>query len=152
MQQWIEEFLYRGRPSEGPGSETPPEFHVVIKRSAPNPFDNKLPPISETLGPLTPTQAEVLGWDLTKITESINIESAKECDSNRAEITKLSEDLEARTARVAELERHAEYLSQKLSLATAALENEKIRSEELQARFDEVVAKTSKELVISEAG
>lgn len=30
VQTWIEEFLFRGRPPEGPGADQPSTFHVIV--------------------------------------------------------------------------------------------------------------------------
>lgn len=74
MEEWIEEFLFRGRPPTGPGSDGPPTFHLVIGRQADSPFPGEAKQ-RQLLNPMTPEQADAAGWPLSKIIEGINTDA-----------------------------------------------------------------------------
>lgn len=84
MEEWIEEFLYRGRPPSGPDSEKPVDFQVTIGRQAPSVLDPDGPPERRFIGPLTPTQAAEAGWPLEKIVKGLNKSALASLDEARA--------------------------------------------------------------------
>lgn len=97
MEQWVEEFLFRGRPPSGPGREDPPTWHVVIGQQLPNAFDPNEPPQRRLLGPLTPEQAKTaFGIDLPKAIEEINtaaVERVAELESEKAQLLHEADEL-----------------------------------------------------------
>lgn len=104
MDQWIEEFLFRGRPPSGPGSDMPVEYQVTIQQQVENPFDPSLAPTRRSIGPLTPAAAAELGWDLTTIIKGLNANALAEIEAVRAENRKLKEEKESATSHIAKLE------------------------------------------------
>lgn len=103
MEEWIEEFLFRGRPPSGPGSEMPSEFQVTIGQQVANPFDASLPPSRRTIGPLTPTQAAEAGWPVDRLVADVNAAALAQLDSTRAELDRAREELAAVTTELAAL-------------------------------------------------
>nr|WP_295470268.1 hypothetical protein [Mesorhizobium sp.] len=103
MEEWIEEFLFRGRPPSGPGSDMPREFQVTVGQQVANPFDATLPPSRRTIGPLTPAQAAEAGWPIQRLVEGINAAALAELDEARAALTAARQDLEAVQERIAAL-------------------------------------------------
>lgn len=95
MEEWIEEFLFRGRPPSGPGSDMPREFQVTIGQQVANPFDASLPPSRRTIGPLTPAQAAEAGWPIERLVEGINAAALAELDETKARLTRTEERLTA---------------------------------------------------------
>lgn len=91
MEEWIEEFLYRGRPPSGPDSDKEPTFHVVIGRQADSPL-NPGEKVRRTVV-MTPEQAEAAGWALASIVAEINAESIKQCDALKAKVTDLESQI-----------------------------------------------------------
>lgn len=104
MEQWIEEFLFRGRPPSGPGSEMPQTFHVMVGQQVPNAFDPNEPPQRRVVGPLTPEQALDMGLDLETLIEGINAEAINQISELESAIAPLNEALAAANQRIAELE------------------------------------------------
>ncbi|SMH42591.1 hypothetical protein [Mesorhizobium australicum] len=107
MEEWIEEFLYRGRPPSGPGSEMPSEFQVTIGQQAPNPFDPALPPSRRTIGPLTPTQAAEAGWPVERLVAGLNAAALRDLDAAKADLATVTDKLSAREAELLALTREA---------------------------------------------
>lgn len=95
MEEWIEEFLYRGRPPSGPGSELPSVFQVTIGQQVASPFGDDQPPIRRTIGPLTPEQAAAAGWSLTKIVKGLNTAALAEVDAARAALIAAQQETSA---------------------------------------------------------
>jgi hypothetical protein len=107
MEQWIEEFLYRGRPPSGPGSEQLPVFHVMVGQQAPDPIYPEGPPVRRIIGPLTPEQAAAMGLTLPDLVAGINDDAIEEVLARRARQGPLERELaereERRTAELARL-------------------------------------------------
>lgn len=76
MEVWIEEFLFRGRPPSGPGSDQPPAWHVVVGKQADSPLDPGNM-VRKTFGPYSIEQAEAEGWPLPQVLAEINAEAVK---------------------------------------------------------------------------
>lgn len=72
---WIEEFLYRGRPK---GDERPPAYHVVLGHKMIDGFNRPHLSLSD---PMTPEQAEAMGYSLPTLLESINKDLMVEIES-----------------------------------------------------------------------
>ncbi|MEO7466912.1 MAG: hypothetical protein ABIV36_07865 [Sphingobium limneticum] len=71
VEEWVEEWLFRGRPPSGPGSDMPRDYQVMIGWQAPATRDpSKLDRGVE--GPYTPAQAEALGHSITSLVEGVN--------------------------------------------------------------------------------
>jgi hypothetical protein len=103
IETWLEEFLYRGRPPSGPGSELAPDFHVILGRQAPDPL-NPGSMRRELSLPLTPAQAAALGFVLPELISTIN---SAGLDRVRA----LEAENETLTASVADLQTQVEQLT-----------------------------------------
>jgi hypothetical protein len=108
MEDWIEEFLYRGRPPTGPDSDTPPAFHVIIGQQVDSPFGDGEKQ-RRMLGPMTLAKAADLGHNLTGIVEGIN---------------------EAAISRIDELEEQLAAETQRADTAEAALAASEVTSED----------------------
>lgn len=91
VEEWIEEFLYRGRPPSGSGSALAPAWHVVIGQQVDSPFGNE-EKSRRLVGPLTLDQSETLGWPLDGIIAGINGEAVKRV--NELEISLAHKDAE----------------------------------------------------------
>lgn len=92
VETWIEEFLFRGRPPSGPGSDAPVTFQVTIGRqveSALNPGEYE----RRTYGPLTPEQAatEPYGMDLSALVAGINVTALDRVAELEAALSVLEE-------------------------------------------------------------
>ncbi len=94
MEQWIESFLYRGRPPSGPGSELPCAFQVEIGQQVADPFDPSGPPSRRVTLPLTPEQAATAGFHLADLITGINADAIEE----NANLTNEIADLRVRLA------------------------------------------------------
>lgn len=91
MQQWFEEVTFRGRPPEGPGSDQPSEFHIMIGKQA----DSALNPGQyerQMVGPLTPEQALLIGMDVTTILADINTAAVNDVATLSAQVEQLQAD------------------------------------------------------------
>lgn len=107
METWIEEFLFRGRPPSGPGSEMPVTFQVIVGRQiesglTPGKFEREL------VGPLTPEQAAAAPYnlDLGALVAGINAAAVGEAMALGAAIGQaadLQEQLEAAEGEAAAL-------------------------------------------------
>jgi len=89
-EQWLEEFIYRGRPPSGPDAWKPPTWHVQIGIQDDHPFVPQTK-VRELSGPMTPEQAAVAGWDLPAVIAEINgqaIARANEMTAKAAELEK----------------------------------------------------------------
>lgn len=100
IQTWLEEFTWRGRPPEGPGSEMPVAFQVTLGRQAqstisPDKYERDL------LGPLTPEQAADAGFPLESICSEINRETLDENLRLKADVAKLEAKVASLEAAVA---------------------------------------------------
>lgn len=89
MALYLEEFLYRGRPDG-----QPPAYHVVLGDAGTDAFGN---PSLVLSGPLTPAQAEALGFSLQAVAEAINSQTL-------AALTQAQSDLDAARTKIAALE------------------------------------------------
>ena len=76
VEEWIEEFLFRGRPPSGPDSDKAPTWHVVIGQQADSPLSPE-EKVRKVVGPLSVAQAELAGWPLTRIVKDINTDAVK---------------------------------------------------------------------------
>jgi hypothetical protein len=125
METWIEEFLFRGRPPSGPGSEMPVTFQVIVGRQiesrlTPGKFERELSPA------LTPEQAAAAPYnlDLGALVAGINAAAVGEAMALGAAIEQaaaLQEALEAAQDRTAAVEAEAAALRDRLaSLAAPA--------------------------------
>ena len=100
MEEWIEEFLYRGRPPSGPDSNKEPAFHVVIGTQAESPLD-PTEKVRKFSPPLSLQAAEDKGWTFSEIIANLNLNLIKrvseleavvaEKDAVIAELNKPSE-------------------------------------------------------------
>lgn len=97
MDIWLEEFLFRGRPPIGPGSELPSEFHIMIGQQAPSAF-NQEEFERRLMGPLTPEEVAALGLSLPDILEQIDTAALNELlllrverDALKAQIAALAD-------------------------------------------------------------
>lgn len=75
MTLYIEEFLWRGRP---PGSDQPLAYHVVLGSFGKDAFGRDGVTISD---PMTPAQAEQMGFPLSTIVNGINAVTLQERDA-----------------------------------------------------------------------
>ncbi len=82
---WIEEFLYRGRPPSGPGSELDATYHIILKQSVESPFGPQEAPVQRTIGPLTPEQSQAAGHPLASLIAGINAAAIQEMHIARQE-------------------------------------------------------------------
>lgn len=129
METWIEEFLYRGRPPTGPGSELAPDFHVIVGQQVANPFGGDDPPSRRTVGPLTPTQAAEMGYSLETLVTGINTATLSEVDrlrkietDLRGELETMQEALEKSKAEFSALENMANKTIEHANVVIAAYE------------------------------
>lgn len=100
MEEWIEEFMYRGRPPSGSDSDKVPTFHVVIGQQVESPFDVTQKQ-RRTLGPMSLEAAEQAGWTFEAIVTGMNADAIKQCAAHEAKIAELE-------AKIAELSKPAE--------------------------------------------
>lgn len=98
MDEWIEEFLFRGRPPSGPGSEMPIEFQVTLGQQVTNPFDASLPPSRRLIGPLTPAQAAEAGWPVERLFAGIDAAALVALDEALAELATARTEIGAKDA------------------------------------------------------
>lgn len=90
MEQWIEEFLFRGRPASGPGSEVEPTFSVTVGFRMTHPVSGELMPPS--FQQVTPEKAQAMGLALTDLVANINAASIQETIVARQERDKAREE------------------------------------------------------------
>lgn len=90
MEQWIEEFLFRGRPASGPGSETEPTFSVTVGFRMTHPVSGELMPPS--FQQVTPEKAQAMGLTLSGLVADINEASIQETVVARQERDKAREE------------------------------------------------------------
>lgn len=93
MEQWIDEFLFRGRPPSGPGSDVPPTFHAVVGQQTPDPFGGDTPS-RRLIGPLTPGEAEAMGLSLDALCDAVNGASIDHIDALQKQIAALEDERE----------------------------------------------------------
>lgn len=117
MEQWIEEFLFRGRP---PGSTEPPAYHVVIGQQVSDPFE----PDKKTrrlLGPMTPEQAEAMGFPASALVAGINDAAVAEvAKAHDAVIAAIGDATAERQARIAAEDQVAALRAEIAALQAAA--------------------------------
>lgn len=106
IEYWVEEFLFRGVPPSGPGSERVSAYHVIIGSQAesalvPGQFERRIS------GALTPEQAqEQFGLSLADLVTGINAVAI----SNAMALTSYANTLEEKTeALESEVERLKQY-------------------------------------------
>lgn len=121
MEQWIEEFLYRGRPPSGPGVDQPPAFHVVIGQQAGSPFDDGAQQ-RRTIGPMSLEAAEQAGWTLEGIVAALNAEAIKQCDALAADLAAAQGIIAERDAALDEMRAQLVDLSTEVSARNAEIE------------------------------
>lgn len=102
---FVHEFLYRGRPENGPGSGAP-GWHVVIGQYI------------ESLGrsemelrqsePLTPEQAAAAGFSLPAILKAINAAALADRDAQAAALVAMTAERDKLAAQIAEMALGAE--------------------------------------------
>jgi hypothetical protein len=80
MTLFVEEFLYRGR---APADLQPSAWHVILGDAVTDAFGKQSISLSDAL---TPSQAEALGFPLSKVIAGINDELAKQVDVLSAEL------------------------------------------------------------------
>lgn len=95
---WIEEFLFRGRPSIGPGSESSAAYHVVLHKRTVSAFDDTK--FTDEVMMLTPDKAESAGWSLATILNGINAEAVSEVSVLRARVLELEAQVNSLTESV----------------------------------------------------
>ena len=93
MEQWIEEFLYRGRPPSGSDSDKTPAFHVVIGSQAESPLD-PAEKVRKFSSPMSLEAAEQAGWTFEAIVAGMNTEAIKQCAAHEVKIAELESELE----------------------------------------------------------
>lgn len=111
MEQWIEEFLYRGRPPSGADSDKAPAFHVVIGQQVDSPFDAEQKQ-RRVIGPVSLEAAEQAGWTFDEIIAEMNADAIKRCDELDADCKAKEAEIEALTKRATDAEKTAETLTQ----------------------------------------
>lgn len=119
MDIWIEEFLFRGVPPSGPGSDRTPAWHLIVQKQFPNPANPDGNPIRspDFAEIMTPLQAEAIGLRLADIVAGINAEAIDRVAALEAEIAPLREEIEALTAEGAALrEEKSELLAERTAL------------------------------------
>lgn len=94
MEQWIEEFLYRGRPPSGPDSAKAPAFHVVIGQQVDSPFEADVKQ-RRMAGPMSLEVAEAAGWTFDEIIAAMNGDAIKHCAAMDAKAAELEAELAA---------------------------------------------------------
>lgn len=105
IETWIEEFLYRGRPATGVGSELESTFQITVMKRAPDPFgDGK--PVTKAMV-LTAAQAEAEGFALSSLVAGVNADALKSVDEARAERDRALEAKDAAKGRAEAAERRA---------------------------------------------
>lgn len=92
MEEWIEEFLYRGRPPSGPDSDKAPAFHVVIGQQVDSPFGDGTKQ-RRTVGPMSLEAAEAAGRTFDEIVEAMNGDAIKHCAAMDAKVAELETEL-----------------------------------------------------------
>lgn len=101
MEEWIEEFLYRGRPPTGPDSDKAPAFHVVIGQQVDSPFDATQKQ-RRTIGPMSLEAAEQAGWAFEEIIAEMNADAIKQCETLQEKLaeaeSKIAEQSQALVA------------------------------------------------------
>lgn len=92
MEQWIEEFCFRGRPLNGPGSEMPTEFCVIVARRYPHPVKAG-EYFTDVLPPMTPAQAEAEGLTLSDLVADINAQAIDQVADYGAALALANDEL-----------------------------------------------------------
>ena len=90
MEEWIEEFLFRGRPPSGPGADEPVTYHVVIGQQADSPLGEG-EKVRKAVGPLTPAQSQAAGWPVTRLVEEVNTQALARIDVLTGEVAVLEQ-------------------------------------------------------------
>lgn len=135
---WIEEFLYRGRPSTGVGSSMESTFQITVMKRAPDPFGDGNPVTKSTV--LTAAQAEAEGFSLASLVAGVNTDALKSVDDARTERDRALEAKDVATGRAEDAERRA----------TAAETQAAALASELQATRD-VAARLEADLMAARA-
>lgn len=118
MEEWIEEFLFRGRPPSGPDSDQTPTWHVVIGQQQDSPFAGREKD-RNLAGPMSPEQAEALGWPLSRLLDGINAEAVRSLNELQAQVEAGNVAMAEKDQRITELENAVRDLSAKLAEPTA---------------------------------
>lgn len=103
MEQWIEGFVYRGRPPSGPGSDLEPAWHAEIGEQSDHPAGDGRK-TREPIQTLNMAQAEAAGWGLPEALQAINAEMIKYANELEAKVAELERDLEKSRQTIATLE------------------------------------------------
>lgn len=93
MEEWIEEFLYRGRPPSGPDSDKEPAFHVVIGTQAESPLDPS-EKVRKFSAPMSLQAAEDKGWTFAEIIADLNLNAIKRITELEAQVAELNKPSE----------------------------------------------------------
>lgn len=121
MQQWVEEFLYRGRP---PGSTEPPAYHVIVGQQVADPFDSSRV-TQRFLGPMTPEAVQAMGLPVSALIAGIN-------DGTLAQVDNLTAMLAERTQELSEATEQRDAAVKAASQLTAERNQLQTQSEEQQ--------------------
>src|SRR5882672_11850984 len=97
MTIYIEEFLYRGK---APSTGETEAWHVVLGNEIDNGFGQMVVNISN---PMTPSQAQAVGFPLPVILASINTIIMDQLDAEKAKSADLTAQLDAEKAKSADL-------------------------------------------------
>ncbi|HVI28872.1 hypothetical protein [Hansschlegelia sp.] len=86
MTQYVEEFVYRGRP---PSSELQPAWHVRLGSETPSAFGGE--PTIELTQPMMVTEAEAAGWPLDDILGAVAAAATVRADTLAAQLAAARE-------------------------------------------------------------
>ena len=126
VEEWLEDFLFRGRPPSGAGAEGAPAWHVIIGQQVDSGF-NDGEKSRRLIGPLTIVQAEAAGWPLARVINGVNDVAAKR-------VTELEAVIAARDIDVAELQGKVAALQYQLDASVVKIADRDAQIEELRAR------------------
>ena len=96
MALYLEEFLYRGRPD----GQTP-AYHMVLGDAGVDAFGN---PSLSLSGPLTPAQAEALGFPLSAVADAINTGTMAALTQVQSELAAVMAERDALATQLAALQ------------------------------------------------
>lgn len=101
MAEYVEEFLYRGRPPHLIENGAVPSWHVRLGREVMNPYTRKVEVfVSE---PMTATEAEAAGWPPARISADIDSRLMIANESLRQRLAELQAALLEKDEKILEL-------------------------------------------------
>lgn len=149
VEEWVEEWLFRGRPPSGPGSDMPRDYQVMIGWQAPSPRDpNKRDRGRD--GPYTPAQAEALGHSITTLVEGVNAAAIEDVAMLTGQLALAVEHGRTVEEALQQMTQDRQSLSSRLDEAlaqAAALEAERNRLTAVAAEQADTIANRDAEIV-----